>query len=144
MNTSAAIKWVLSNPDVTTTIPGMTSFDHLDANEKLLTDITLNDKEKNDLVAAREETGLYCSGCRQCVPSCPYNMPVQDLMRAYMYAYGYSNPSMAKTLLGELGISGDPCSDCNECTIKCQKGFNVKEKIADISRLTDVPFEFLA
>ena len=144
MNTSAAIKWVLSNPDVTTTIPGMTSFDHLDANEKLLTDITLDDKEKNDLVAAREETGLYCSGCRQCVPSCPYNMPVQDLMRAYMYAYGYSNPSMAKALLGELGISGDPCSNCNECTIKCQEGFNVKEKIADISRLTDVPFEFLA
>src|SRR4030042_1618946 len=28
MNTSAAIKWVLSNPDVHTTIPGMTSFDH--------------------------------------------------------------------------------------------------------------------
>lgn len=144
MNTAAAIKWVLSNPDVTTTIPGMTSFDHLEVNEKLLTDIALNDQEKNDLVAARGEQGLFCSGCRQCVSSCPYNLPVQDLMRAYMYAYGYSNPSMAKSLLGELGISGDPCSGCDRCSISCPLNFKVKEKIADISRLTNIPSEFLA
>ena len=29
INSSAALKWVLSNPDVTTTIPGMTDFDQL-------------------------------------------------------------------------------------------------------------------
>ncbi|OFY66911.1 MAG: hypothetical protein A2V64_02925 [Bacteroidetes bacterium RBG_13_43_22] len=144
MNTSAAIKWVLSNPDVHTTIPGMTSFDHLEANEKLLTDIILTDPEKNDLVAARSETSLYCSGCSQCVSSCQHNIPVQDLMRAYMYAYGYSNPSMAKSLLGELGISGDPCSNCNECSVNCSRGFNIKAKIADITRVADVPSEFLA
>jgi predicted aldo/keto reductase-like oxidoreductase len=144
MNTAAAIKWVLSNPDVTTTIPGMTSFDHLEVNEKLLTDIALNDQEKNDLVAARGEQGLFCSGCRQCVSSCPYNLPVQDLMRAYMYTYGYSNSSMAKSLLSELGISGDPCSGCDTCSISCPLNFKVKEKIADISRLTNVPYEFLA
>lgn len=144
MNTSAAIKWVLLNPDISTTIPGMTSFDHLDTNEKLLTDITLTDQEKSDLIAARNETGLYCSGCRKCVSSCPYNLPVQDLMRAYMYAYGYLNPSMAKMLLGELGISGNPCSNCNDCSVKCPVGFNVKEKIADISRLVDGPSEFLS
>ncbi len=144
MNTSAAIKWVLSNPDVTTTIPGMTNFDHLEVNEKLLTDIALTDQEKNDLVAAREETGLFCSGCRQCVSSCPRNLPVQDLMRAYMYAYGYLNPSMAKTLLVELGIKGDPCSSCYDCSVRCPAGFRVKEKIADISRLANVPLDFLA
>jgi predicted aldo/keto reductase-like oxidoreductase len=144
MNTAAAIKWVLSNPDVTTTIPGMTSFDHLEANEKLLTDIALTDQEKNDMVAARGEQGLFCSGCKQCVSSCPHNLPVQDLMRAYMYAYGYSNPSMAKSLMGELGISGDPCSSCDACSIRCPLNFKVKDKIADISRLMNVPSEFLA
>jgi predicted aldo/keto reductase-like oxidoreductase len=143
MNTSAALKWVLSNPDVHTTIPGMTSFEQLEVNEKLLTDISLTDKEKSDLVAMLGEPGLNCSGCTRCVSSCPYALPVQDLMRAYMYAYGYSNPAMAKTLLGELGIKGDPCSNCNECSINCPRGFNVREKIADISRLASVPSEFL-
>jgi len=144
MNTTAAIKWVLSNSDVTTTIPGMTNFDHLELNIPILTDIKLTDQEKNDLVAAREEAGLFCSGCRQCVSSCPHNLPIQDLMRAYMYAYGYSNPSMAKILLGELEISDNPCSSCNACTVRCPSNFHVKEKIADILRLVKVPSEFLA
>jgi predicted aldo/keto reductase-like oxidoreductase len=144
MNTSAAIKWVLSNPYVSTTIPGMTSYDHLAANENLLTDITLNDQEKNDLVAALLEPGLYCTGCTKCVASCPFKLPVRDLMRAYMYAYGYSNASMAKDLLTELGITGNPCENCNVCSVNCSQNFNIKEKIADIMRLADVPSEFLA
>jgi predicted aldo/keto reductase-like oxidoreductase len=143
INTTAAIKWVLSNPDVHTTIPGMTNFDQLELNEKILTDITLTDQEKNDLVTAINEPGLFCSGCRQCIASCPHNLPVPDLMRAYMYAYGYMSPSMAKSLLGELGINSDPCSDCETCSVKCSGNFKVKEKITDVSRLVNVPDEFL-
>jgi predicted aldo/keto reductase-like oxidoreductase len=144
MNTTAAIKWILSNPDVHTTIPGMTNFDQLELNEKILTDITLTDKEKSDLIAARNEPGLFCSGCRECVASCRHNLPIPELMRAYMYAYGYMSPSMAKTLLGELGINSDPCSTCETCSVNCSNNFKVKEKIADVSRLVNVPGEFLA
>jgi predicted aldo/keto reductase-like oxidoreductase len=143
MNTTAAIKWVLSNPDIATTIPGMTSFDQLDLNSKILADISLTGQEKSDLLADSSVPGLFCSGCRQCIPSCPRNLPVPDLMRAYMYAYGYSMPSMAQSLLGELGISGNPCSSCDSCSVKCSKNFRLKEKITDITRLVDVPSDFL-
>jgi len=144
MNTTAALKWVLSNPDVATVIPGMTSFDQLELNAQLLADITLNEKEKSDLLADNSVPGLFCSGCRECIPLCPNNLPIPELMRAYMYAYGYSMPSMARNLLGDLGTSADPCSNCNECTVKCTRDFSVKEKIADISRLVNVPSDFLA
>jgi hypothetical protein len=60
-----------------------------------------------------------------------------------MYAYGYSMPSMAQSLLGELGISGNPCSSCDSCSVKCSKNFRLKEKITDITRLVDVPSDFL-
>jgi len=72
------------------------------------------------------------------------NLPVPDLMRAYMYAYGYSNPSMAHSLLSELATGDNPCKECNSCEIKCTKHFNIREKIADISRLVNVPVDFLA
>jgi uncharacterized protein len=144
INSTAALKWVLSNPDVTTTIPGMTEFDHLDLNVKILADITLSDNEKKDLIAAASETGLYCTGCTKCLPACPMKLPVNDLMRAYMYAYGYSNPKMAHALLSELSLSNNPCQNCNVCTVNCTKNFNVREKIADISRLVNVPSDFLA
>ena len=144
INSTAALKWVLSNPDITTTIPGMTDFDQLDLNVKILADITITESEKKDLLIAAAETGLYCTGCTKCLQACPKNLPVPDLMRAYMYAYGYSNPGMAYSLLGELGTNDNPCSDCNSCQVKCTKNFNIREKIADISRLVNVPAEFLS
>ncbi len=144
MNTSAAIKWVLSHPDVHTTIPGMTSFDHLELNAKLLTDLTLNETEKNDLLADMAHPGLFCSGCQNCRSSCPRHLPVPDMMRAYMYAYGYASPSMAKDLLAEIKVNNDPCTGCESCSVRCSRNFNVREKIADVSRLAGVPAEFLA
>jgi uncharacterized protein len=143
INAAAAIKWALSNQDVTTSIPGMTSFDHLETNLKVLEDITLTDQDRKDLLIASAETGLYCTGCHECLKSCPFNLPVPDLMRAYMYAYGYSNPSMAYDLLGELGTGSSPCVKCESCKVDCTRRFNVKEKISDISRLVNVPADFI-
>jgi predicted aldo/keto reductase-like oxidoreductase len=144
MNTSAAIKWVLSNPDITTTIPGMTQFDQLELNVKLLTDLNLSDQDKKDILIASNQPGLFCSGCKQCLSDCPLKLQVPDLMRAYMYAYGYSNTSQAYSLLEELGYGSDPCKNCTSgCHINCSKGFDIKEKIADISRLVNVPADFL-
>jgi uncharacterized protein len=143
INTSAALKWALSNPDIHTTIPGMTDFTQLDLNVKILSDITLTDSEKIDLVVPLAETGLYCTGCRNCIADCPKHLPVPDLMRAYMYAYGYSSPSMAYSLLSELGTSDNPCEDCDTCIVECTKKFRIREKIADISRLVNVPADFL-
>ena len=143
INSTAALKWALSNPDIATAIPGMTDFDQLDLNIKILSDLTITDQEKKDLLLASAEKGLYCTGCLNCLSNCKSNLPVPDLMRAYMYAYGYSNPSMAKSLLTELGTSNNPCKECSSCTVVCTKRFDIKDKIADISRLVNVPADFL-
>jgi uncharacterized protein len=143
INTTAALKWALSNEDITTTIPGMTDFDQLDLNVKMLTDITLTDKEKNDLLVPTAESGLYCNGCSKCIAQCSRKLPVPDLMRAYMYAYGYSSPSMAHSLLSELGTSDNPCRECITCSVDCIKNFRIREKITDISRIVKVPVDFL-
>jgi uncharacterized protein len=143
INTTAALKWALSNPEITTAIPGMTDFEQLDLNVKMLTDITLTDKERNDLVIPVAESGLYCNGCSNCIAQCAKNLPVPDLMRAYMYAYGYSSPSMAHSLLTEIGTSDNPCRDCDSCSVACIKNFRIREKITDISRLVNVPAEFI-
>ena len=62
-----------------------------------------------------------------------------------MYAYGYSDTSQAYSLLSELGTGNDPCKNCaGGCSVKCSRNFNVREKINDISRLVNVPADFLA
>jgi predicted aldo/keto reductase-like oxidoreductase len=144
VNAAAALKWVLQNPDVHTTIPGMTAFDQVDMNAKIMEDFTLSDGERTELIASLDDPGLICSGCNQCVDDCVKNLPVRDIMRAYMYAYGYGNPAMAKNLLAELGTGENPCNECDTCNVSCFRNFDLKEKIADISRLHKVPSDFLA
>jgi len=143
INATAALKWALSNSDITTAIPGMTTFDHLENNIKIMADLTMTDQEKGDLIAARSMPGIYCSGCNGCDGQCPSSLPVPDLMRAYMYAYGYSNIQMAYSLLGELGTGSSPCINCDSCTVDCKSKFNIRERISDVSRLVNVPSDFI-
>jgi predicted aldo/keto reductase-like oxidoreductase len=143
INPTAALKWALLNTDITTSIPEMTTFDHLENNIKIMADLTMTDQEKGEILAAASMQGIYCSGCNGCSGQCPSGLPVPDLMRAYMYAYGYSNISIAYSLLGELGTGSAPCMKCDSCTVACRSNFNIREKISDVSRLVDVPSDFI-
>ena len=143
INMKAALKWVLSDPNVTTAIPGMTTFGQLEEDLTVMTDLTLTEQELKDLKVDLHG-GLYCQHCRQCLPGCREGLPVPDLMRGYMYAYGYRNLSLARDLLGELEIPSAPCQTCGACTVTCAKGFDVAGRIKDIVRLKGVPLDFLA
>lgn len=144
INTRAALKWVLQNENVHTTIPGMTTFDQLGSNLTVMADLKMNDQEKKDLELGMLMNGLYCQSCEVCVKQCPGRLPIPDFMRAYMYAYGYRNTILAKELLSSLPTGSKLCMDCQTCTVNCVKGFTVAEKIKDVTRLQSIPDEFLS
>ncbi len=144
VNTRAALKWALSNPNIHTTIPGITAFEHLSADLEVLRDITLTSAEQGDLLAAATSNGLYCNACSNCISGCRNKLPVPEIMRAYMYAYGYGSLPLASELLSQTGVEVDPCAGCDVCTARCIKGFDVKDKISDITRLNKVPFDLIA
>ncbi len=144
LNIRAALKWVLKNEHVHTTIPGFTTFDQLQTDLDVLYDISLNGQEVKDLEEAMTMEGFYCQGCEVCLPQCHRNMPVSDLMRAHMYAYGYKNRVAAYDLLKELKIPAGGCGSCQGCKVVCAKSFNVRDNINNIMRLRDIPREFVA
>ncbi|MDX2442157.1 MAG: aldo/keto reductase [Bacteroidales bacterium] len=143
VNTKAALKWAMQNPNVHTSIPGYTNFDMLDESFGIMADLPLTEKEKMDLKEGTNLASLYCNGCRECIPQCKKELPVNDLMRAYMYTYGYKNLEKAHSLLSSLEIDDNPCKDCHNCTISCTAGFNISQKISDVSRLMTVPEDFI-
>jgi hypothetical protein len=144
INCKAALKFVLQDENVTTAIPGNTNFDHLNMNIGVNTDLKMTDEEKGDLLGGKSQGGLYCQGCEHCVPNCPKGLPIPEIMRAYMYTYGYREPEMARSLLSSLNLQEHPCSDCSHCGVVCAKGFDISDRIKDVSRLTKVPAEFLS
>jgi predicted aldo/keto reductase-like oxidoreductase len=144
INMKAALKWVLQNENVHTSIPGYTAFDQMELDLTVMGDLTLTPEEKADLRLDVEEahTGLYCQQCGTCEEQCPSNVDVPILMRGYMYAYGYKNLGLAYSTIEDLG-SHFPCTDCNSCSVVCPNGFDVPKKVQDIIRLKAVPQEFL-
>jgi uncharacterized protein len=144
INCKAALKFVLQDENVTTAIPGSTNFDQLAMNASINRDLKMTTQEEADLLVGKSEGGLYCQGCEQCVPNCPKGLPIPEIMRAYMYTYGYRESKQAQDLLLSLNIPNKPCDDCAHCSATCAKNFALSERITDVMRLTTVPEEFIA
>jgi hypothetical protein len=143
VNASAALKWVLQDPNVHTTVPGFTNFDQMNIDLSVMENVILTDPEKDYLRKEASIPGLYCQGCGHCVKQCIAKLPIPDLMRAYMYAYGYRKLAVAQELVVSLGLPRSVCEDCGQCPVKCSIGFDVSRKIRDVARLRDVPSEFI-
>jgi uncharacterized protein len=144
MQFRAALKWVLKNPHVHTIIPGITNFEELKENMAIMENLALTKEETDFLSYASGKEGLYCNGCQKCIGECRKHLPIPDMMRAYMYAYGYGETKKAKEELALPGMKENPCTNCTDCTVQCIKGFDIPGKLEDISRISTVPDDFLA
>ena len=144
INMTAALKWALADPSVTTAIPGFTTFDQLETDLAVMNDLRLTEEELQDLRLDVNTGGLYCQQCGQCLPACPQNLPIPELMRSYMYAYGYRNLEAAHDLVTSLGLPDAPCGDCAGCGVRCATGFDVADRVRDIVRLRALPGAFFA
>ncbi len=144
VNPRACLKWVLQDSNVHATVPAFDTFDDMNVDLSVMEDLTLSDPEKEELKRAASTSGLFCQGCGQCVKQCIAELPIPDLMRAYMYTYGYRKPSLGQEVIVSLGLPSHVCEDCIKCPVKCQNGWDVSCKIRDIVRLRDVPSQFLA
>ncbi len=143
VDAKAAIKFVLQNKDVHTVIPGFTTFSELNTTLSIMNDIELHREEIEQIDMMKSQGSIYCNGCMECTEKCRKKLPVPEIMRSYMYAYGYNQKREAQHLLNSLKVADNPCADCRECTITCMKNFNIREKISDIARINKVPTEFL-
>lgn len=142
VNHSAALKWVLQHKEVTTAIPGMTSFDQLDLNLTSVADLDFNHEEKSYLQLGALEKGHLCQGCRSCLATCPKGVDIPSLVRAGIYAKRYGNLSHAEwtlaTLPAQIGLQA--CRSCSDCSAVCAHNLDINGSIAALQK----QFPFLA
>jgi len=133
----AALKWVLSKPNISTTIPSMTDMDQLDENLRAMAQPYSGGDQK--LLAAHLEMirPLYCRMCGECEGACQKGLPIANVMRCLTYADGYGQFALGRERFQELSSEqvAVRCGDCAECTVKCRHGVQVSSRVARAQEL---------
>ena len=127
----AALKWVLRNPNVGTTIPSMTDMEQLDQNLKATAN-PFSAADRKILTAQLERIApLYCRMCGECNGTCRQGLPVADVLRFLTYADGYGQFALGRENFLQLPPqqAAVKCGDCPGCTVSCPYGVKVSERL---------------
>ena len=137
----AALKWVLQDQNVHTTIPAFSNYDEMREDLSVMEDLALTPEERQDLGLGQALgfSGLYCQQCGSCLAQCPAGMDVPALMRFSMYASGHRQPKKAVDLLRAWRMTDVVCSTCSRCEVRCSLGLDVKSRALDMARLLEAP-----
>jgi uncharacterized protein len=128
---SSALKWVLKNPDVDTTVPSMTDADQLEENFKAAS-APFGASDEQTLAAHLDYIRpLYCRMCGSCTGVCPRGVPVADVMRYLTYAEGYGQFALGRERFLELPerVAAVRCGDCSGCAVHCPNGVQVRARL---------------
>lgn len=128
INMKAALKWVVQNEHVHTTIPAFSNFDELREDLDVVAKPVLTPAELADLKLGETAglTGIFCQQCGACLPQCLEGVDVRALMRASMYAVGYGDAAKARALMERAQVSDSACATCRACVVRCALGMDVR------------------
>ncbi len=140
INMKAALKWVLQDENVHTTIPAFSNHDEMRESISVMENLTLTPEELQDLRLGQALgfSGYYCQQCGNCLEQCLEGMNVPVLMRASMYAFGHQQPTKALDMLHGWTSADVACRRCHECDVRCILGLDVKTRAMDMARLFKV------
>jgi len=126
----AALKWALSNPDVSCAVISFFEFQHVDeylsASGQGLSQLEVAILGDYD----RQIRGSYCEPhCGACLDSCPENLSIPDVLRHRMYFEDYGREKMAMRLYSQLEKQASVCVSCSApCTGSCPVGIPIRER----------------
>ncbi len=135
---TAATKWALQNPQVTSILGSMTSFE---AVEEYLAAVgkKLTPAEEAMLGEYRQTfDSEYCRNCGTCQKHCPYGVAVADVMRYCMYYKYYGTEAEAMEKYRELAAEARAlrCADCEGlCVPYCPHGLRVRDNLIEANSL---------
>ena len=128
----AALKWVIKNPGVASTIPSMTDTDQLEMNFRAMSEAFGAGDAKVLARLDEQIRPVYCRMCSECGGMCPKGVRVAEAIRYLSYADFYG-----QFALGREHYLGLPekvrevrCSDCSSCAVQCPNGVRIADRLS--------------
>ncbi len=132
----AAIRFVMSNPNVHVALSGMSNLAMVEENLKTADRAEpLSADEVAQINTMMEENKrlaeLYCTGCNYCTP-CPHNVNIPENFRLMNYhrVYGLTEFSRQEYVkLVDKGEDAGVCTQCGECEPKCPQNIPIIKQL---------------
>lgn len=141
-----ALRFVLSNPNITCAISGMNTMQQVEENittaEK---EVMLSDDERlainSHLDTLKNMADLYCTGCSYCMP-CPQGVNIPRIFELYnqsrvydIWEYSRESYGMIGKFDWEPGQQADKCAECGECEEKCPQNIPIRRQLAETHQI---------
>jgi len=143
-----AIRFVLSNPNVTTALSGMSSIKMVEENVATASrPESLSQEETQRILGMLKENKhleeLYCTGCNYCMP-CPNGVDIPANFSAMNLYRVWRLEETAKKQYAQLGDrkkDGEPapawaeaCIECGECEPKCPQNIPIIKQLKEVKK----------
>jgi predicted aldo/keto reductase-like oxidoreductase len=135
-----ALRFVLSNPNVTLALSGMSTMQHVEENVVTAADEVSMSSEDAQLIRKHVErlaemAKLYCTGCKYCMP-CPQEVNIPRIFELYNMGQVYGLWEVAKDGYASFpnqrrsgGKQADECIECGECEEKCPQNIQIRDQL---------------
>ena len=141
----AALRFCMNCDQITVTLVGFTSKEHIDAACRVAEAAEPYTDEDIDRVRAHvsENMNSLCTGCGYCMQSCPENVPIANYMQIYN-----EKPLLKRTdremrekiadnriwgLLVDRAADAGDCVECAACEEACTQHLDIRERLKEIA-----------
>lgn len=130
----SALRWVLQNPFVATTIPSMATFEQVRENTAVMGQALA----RSDASVLNGYAGVvdsrYCRACGTCAGACPLGTDLPAALRGVMYAEGYGETEMGRRTVAAAKLA---CGECAHCVVNCRFSLDLSRQLALARELSD-------
>jgi predicted aldo/keto reductase-like oxidoreductase len=143
--TEAALRFCMSCPQITITLNGFTTTEHIDTACKVADNCTpFSDADISDLKAhISENMNSLCTGCGYCMSTCPEDLPIAQYMQIYneKLMEEKSEADMIKQmefhhewgLVANSEVTAAECTVCKKCEQSCTQQLDITERLKEIA-----------
>lgn len=131
-----AIKFILSNDNITTAIPGMASINEINVNTEVVSkEYTLTEDEKDEIKRISEELGTeFCRRCSYCAP-CTAGIDIPSIFVLQAYKERYGLPDWADDRYQSAERRAKDCIECGVCEERCPYDLPIRDMLKKVRKI---------
>ena len=133
---SWALRFVWGLEGVVTVLSGMSTLEQMKENVALYKGYEpLSDKEMATVMRAQEKlnelTAVPCTSCRYCVPGCPQEIPIPNIMESLNRAALFGDEAGKDNYRFETSdtAKASDCVQCGQCEEACPQGIDIMHQL---------------